>query len=98
MSLTNPAQVWRERKERYAHLGEVGTIVACTRIVEGVEPLPYTAGLVAFGTEQVAGQIVSVHGEPKPGMRVVGVLRRVGMGGEAGVIEYGVKYEVIGHD
>ncbi len=49
--------------------------------------------------EKAMGKLV-VYGDklPQIGTGVVGVLRKLDDGGRAGVIEYGVKYEVMSND
>ncbi|AKM79870.1 MAG: hypothetical protein UX85_C0008G0028 [Candidatus Beckwithbacteria bacterium GW2011_GWB1_47_15] len=94
--------VWRRQKTNYQNLGIVGKVVSKTRIIEAPQGFvgPYWVVMVAAplrsesfeGQERVVGQWADVV-EPKIGMKVVGVLRRIGEAGSSGVIEYGVKWK-----
>lgn len=58
------------------------------------EQTPYWVGIVAFGKKKVVGQILAEK-DPKIGDRVVGVIRRLCVPDETGIIEYGVKFKII---
>lgn len=100
----HPAKLWRERKDRYRFFGKEGKLVSFTRVVEGPEGFekrPYWVGIIEFPgeggqrEERVAGQLVGVNGSLKKGIRVRGVLRRIGEAAQADLIQYGVKFEVV---
>lgn len=85
--------VWRHQKTNYQNLGAVGRVVSKTRIIEAPSGFsgPYWVVLVQLKNQRVVGQWVDEL-EPKIGMKVMGVLRRIGEVGPAEVIEYGVKW------
>lgn len=88
-------QIWRRQKTNYQNLGKVGAVVSKTRIIEAPSGFigPYWVVLIQLEkNKRVVGQWVD-EAEPKIGMKVVGVLRRVGETDPAGVIEYGVKWK-----
>ena len=92
----SPAKNWREKQERYRHLGGKGVLVSVTKISEGMGELPYWVGMVEMEDgERVMGKLVMYGGaKPKIGSRVVGVLRKLDEDGRSGLIEYGVKYQI----
>lgn len=95
--MISPAKNWREKEKRYRYLGKRGKLISATRIVEGMGELPYFVGMVEMNNgEKVMGKLVG-YGEQKlrAGERVVGVLRKLDEGGKQGIIEYGVKYQII---
>lgn len=87
-------QIWRHQLNNYRFLGQTGKVVSKTRIIEA--PLgfkgPYWVVLVDVAKKtRLVGQWADI-GEPKIGMPVIGVLRRIGETGKAEAIEYGVKW------
>ncbi|MDZ7586255.1 MAG: hypothetical protein U0946_00750 [Patescibacteria group bacterium] len=88
-------QIWRRQKTNYQNLGKTGLVVSKTRIIEAPSGFigPYWVVLVQIEKNKRAiGQWVD-EAEPKIGMKVVGVLRRIGETEPAEVIEYGVKWK-----
>ena len=88
-------KVWRHQSNNYRFLGQTGKVISKTRIIEA--PLgfkgPYWVVLVAIDKKtRLVGQWSDI-GEPKIGMKVTGVLRRIGETGKAEAIEYGVKWK-----
>jgi hypothetical protein len=97
----SPIKIWREARRRYRYLGKVGRLASFTRIRQGPagfeKQTPYWAGIIEFrNNEKITGQIVGVKGKKlRLGMKVEGVLRRLGAVEKKGVIEYGVKFKVV---
>lgn len=88
-------QVWRRQKTNYQNLGKTGVVVSKTRIIEAPMGFSgqYWVVMVELGENtRAVGQWAS-EAEPKIGMKVVGVLRRIGEEGQAEVVEYGVKWK-----
>lgn len=87
-------QIWRHQKTNYQHLGQKGVVVTKTRIIEA--PLdfkgPYWVVLVAIDKKTKAVGQWADSAEPKVGMKVTAILRRIGEADRSGVIEYGVKW------
>lgn len=85
---------WRNQKNNYQSLGAVGKVVTKTRIIEAPKGFsgPYWVVMVQLKNRRVVGQWAD-EVEPKLGMKVIGILRRLGRPDKAGVIEYGVKWK-----
>ena len=94
-------KVWRHQSNNYRFLGQTAKVISKTRIIEA--PLgfkgPYWVVLVELTHSTSSGQVTKLVGqwsdigEPKIGMKVTGVLRRIGETGKAEAIEYGVKWK-----
>lgn len=86
--------IWRNQKNNYQNLGKAGTVISKTRIIEPPSGFvgPYWVVLVQLNKQRVVGQWAD-EAEPKIGMKVVGVLRRVGEVNPSEIIEYGVKWQ-----
>ena len=89
--MKSATQVWRRQKTNYQNLGKTGVVVSKTRIIEAPMGFSgqYWVVMVELGkNKRAVGQWAS-EAEPKIGMNVVGVLRKIGETEKAGVIEYG---------
>ena len=100
-NMISPVKVWRERRQRYCYLGKVGRIKSFTQVMggpEGFTKIPYWVGVIDLDKgESATGQLVEFdEKELKRGLKVKGVLRRLGVADKDGVIEYGVKFAPIG--
>lgn len=86
--------IWRNQKNNYQNLNKVGKVVSKTRIIEAPKGFkgPYWVVLVQLPSTKVVGQWADVA-EPKIGMKVVGVLRKIGEAEADEVLEYGVKWK-----
>jgi uncharacterized protein len=88
------------RMER-VNLSGHGTVVEWTRVhrpAPGYElQVPYLVGLVRTDEGPLLfGQLVDADGDPEPGTPVRAVFRRIQADGDAGVIHYGIKWQVQG--
>lgn len=100
--MSNAIYCWRSSKERYRFLNRQGKILSLTEIYTPVgavkDDFPYFVALVKFDNgERALGQIVSENFFPKIGNKVIGVLRRLQKPQKKDVVEYGVKFKVIGN-
>lgn len=96
---TNPIRLWRNQKERYQYLGKSGRLVSVSQVVTASKGLaafaPYWVGVVQLRAgRRVTAAIIGLKQPPQPGDRVVGVMRRLRPPDEAGIIEYGIKFQV----
>jgi len=94
--MKSPIEIWRRQKINYRYLGASGRVITKTRIIEAPVGFsgPYWVVMVQVKNRRVVGQWADAT-EPKIGMKVVGVLRRLGQPGLSGVIEYGVKWKQV---
>jgi uncharacterized OB-fold protein len=86
---------WRNQKQNNQNLNQGGVIVSKTKIIEAPKGFrgPYWVVLVALSKDKrVVGQWADIN-EPKIGMKVVGVVRKITEPAKADVIEYGVKWK-----
>lgn len=92
--MNSAIKIWREKKDRYQDLDEVGEVVSWTKInspPEGFGDKPYGVVMVELDKKMVVGQLID--SEVKIGDKVRGVLRRLGVVKKDEVIEYGVKWK-----
>jgi len=95
--MKSAVKIWREQKERLEQLDKVGRVVSWTRILEapaGFEGVYIVVMVEMRKGKRVVGELIGEK-EPEFGVRVKGVLRRIGRGDKDGVIEYGVKFKLI---
>ncbi len=98
--MKSAVRIWRDRKQRYKYLGVRGKVVSFTKIIHGPEGFsksPYWVVLVELESKaktRVEAQLVGRQA-PKIGVKVVGVMRRLGVADKQGVIEYGVKFRLV---
>jgi len=96
---TNPIRLWRQQKEKFKYLGELGKIVSVSKVTTTPKELapfaPYWVGVVQLkGGKRLTAPVICLKRSPQSGDRVVGVLRRLRPPDEKGIIEYGVKFQV----
>jgi uncharacterized OB-fold protein len=96
--MISTVKLWREKKERYTRLGEVGRVVSWTKIIEppaSFGQMSYWVVMVEFKPKQrLVGQLVETR-EPRMGERVRGVLRRLRQPEASELIEYGLKFKYV---
>lgn len=94
--MKSAVSVWRRRKTNYQNLGKIGVVISKTRIIEAPSGFisPYWVVMVELKNKRVVGQWVGEN-EPKIGMKVSGVLRRIGEVQPSEVLEYGVKWKAL---
>lgn len=97
--MISPVKVYRRQKLIKKYLNQKGKVISWTKIhVAGIDfknQAPYMVVLVELDNgERQVGQLVDCQKkEVFLGMRVVGVLRKIVVTGEEGVIYYGLKFK-----
>ena len=96
--MSSPIANWRN-KEKYRYLGRTGRIISFTRVnnpPKGFGKLPYYIGIIEFNhSQRKSGQLVLEGKKPKIGVKVMGIIRRIGIPDKEGIINYGIKFKLI---
>ena len=97
--MINPITKWRDREKDCQYLNKIGRIISFTKVNNppvGFGQLPYYVAIVKFSnSKKRVGQLVLNGQEPKVKDKVRGVLRRVGLPSTDGIINYGIKFQII---
>lgn len=88
--MTSPAAYWRTQQKVRALLGQKGQLVSIT----GAENGHGYWGVIKLPDQKITSAVISNTRPPKIGDPVVGVLRILHQDGRAGLIEYGVKFQL----
>lgn len=102
-TMSLPVKIWRQAKTSCLYLGKKGRLVSCTLVNNPPKDYlawaPYWTGIIELsGGKRVVNQLVTDGMKPEVGDRVIGVFRRLKPPDKAGVIEYGVKFKLVGAD
>jgi len=96
---TSPIRLWRQHNQRRKELGALGKVIYATIVYEAPDGLagrtPYALALIHIENsgKMIIGQLADViPDEVKPGLKVVGQLRRLLNVPEKNLIAYGIKY------
>ncbi|OGK55753.1 hypothetical protein A3J15_03720 [Candidatus Roizmanbacteria bacterium RIFCSPLOWO2_02_FULL_38_10] len=97
--MLSPVKIWRRQSHIRDNLGKTGKILTWTKIYIAAKPFkknaPYFVAMVELvGGRRLYGQLVDfTDQEPKIGMKVMTILRKVRQPSDEGVISYGIKFK-----
>jgi len=87
----SPAVYYRKQAQIRELLGKQGKIEVLTKI-KGKKRY---SGIIVCKKRKVVSEIISDYRKPQAGDRVIGVLRIIKTNGKTGLIEYGVKFQLL---
>lgn len=87
----SPSVYWRKQQKIKHLLNKIGEIISVTKI----EGQKHYSGIIKIGDQNISASIIANDQIPQPADKVKGVLRIIKENGKSGLIEYGIKFQLV---